>query len=211
MWNPTDANNPTFNMTDGANSEISGNQIVPSAVGGIYVNCSTSGSLTQNTGLRITNNYFDGSSITYTNNGSALRINGMSNSVVTSNVFWHCKGRGIQMDNTVAYCNFSDNQFNNCGYDNSGVPDVQCASGSLYACIFSNNLHHHQWAIVNGVEGSRTTASKAYDLKINTTGGFETCIMNNIMLMFSSLFTQSTYTGSAWHKSDVYPAGQFAN
>lgn len=210
IWNPSDTNNPTLYLTNCANSEISGNQVVPSQVAGIYVTASDANSLKLNTGLRITNNYIDGGAISYSNTGDGIRINGMSHSVVSDNVFWHCKGRGIRLNGTVAYCTFTNLQFNNCGYDNSGVPDVYSEGGSLYACIFSNNLHHHQWAIINGAEATRTASSKAYDLKINNSGGFETCIMNNIMLMFSSLFTQSTYSGSAWHKSDVYPSAQFA-
>lgn len=120
-------------LENASNNLIDGNQIVGGNIyGNIYIE-------NTNDGLRITNNYFDGS-YNDLNTQYGIYVNHLLyHSVISNNTFWKLKNGGIKCEN-INNTLITNNVFEETDYYNNGSPEIEISNGNnTFSNIISNN------------------------------------------------------------------------
>ena len=155
-----------------SNSLISGNEFVSGITYGSIVF-----SIFKQEGVRILNNYFDGSyeAIPNSNIIQAASPYQISDCLIENNIFWHVKATAIAIsgNNTI----ISGNSFNECDYEDKGVPDIYIDGNNSYSIIISNNCFTR--------ETTRSNKSKPINIVGSPIAG---CAVNGNTCTFTSLY-----------------------
>ena len=172
------------------NTVISHNQIVGGKTYGAIL------TTTSIRGLKILNNFFDGSYYTIDTKWgiSATTLDKCINN------FWTQKAGGISV-NSMTMCIVTNNVFDECDNWGDGYSDIKMKSDvpqSSWGNIFSQNTHmrHKQTNKVTGVASDRSTVSPppVLDLYQIATGYAESIVSNNTIL-YAQFYSPSKYNG----------------
>lgn len=184
-------------IINASNSVISNNQIVGgSTYGGIYID-------TNNEGLKITNNYFDGSYNTINTQYGIYAEGYLTHCLISNNNFWKQKNGGLFLKQ-ISASTISNNIFEDCDYYLNGSPDIFIGQQS-FANIITNNsfFRTNYYNQETSQTTQRPTANPSPAIEVTNLANYQPTQIYNNTTLYDQFYGMIQYAGAVIARDNV--------